>query len=431
MSSSSAEFQSFKQQKAVNEETLRQKRQEGSKCLRYIGLVMLIASLGLLIASSLFMNYVHMSENIYLGSVPIGLFAAVLGFAGGLCEYCASRTMVESEGKGCSKSLVIANFLLSFVALGQCIIASAFAGSAFSTCSKDPGPPPDEDSFFTTDFRQCVSYRSEVKSSAIFLILFGIVVGVTSLASIVVYCMYKSPFGVYNQQLMLVQVERDTSAIQHILNLQEQYPDRNPCSAEELQQLQSYITELQTKLSEVASVPQRQGAGNAVNLMNIQAKITTLQQTLNTLIQMSNRPQQPAHPFQPEIGVSSYPGYPMGGPGQPMYYIQGQGQPVPYSQGQGQPVPYSQGQGQPVPYSQGQPVPYSQGQGQPVPYSQGQAVYYSHGGNVQTPLISNPNVGQGQHVHRPHDPKAGGELPPSYETVMGKDDDGCTEKNWV
>ncbi|XP_033740926.1 uncharacterized protein LOC117327832 [Pecten maximus] len=413
MSTAKAEFQTFKQQKAVKDDSLRQERVKGAKCLHYVGILMLIASLGLLITSSVFMDLVNKSENMHLGSIPIGLFAAVLGMAGGLCEYCASRNIVESEAKGCSKSLVIGNFVLSFVALGQCVIASGFAGSTYSTCTEDPGPAPDKDSWFTIDFRQCVSYRSEIKTSAIFLILFGIALAVMSVTSIVVYCMYKTSFGVFNQQQMLLQVERDVGAIQHIFNLQSQYPDRNACGIEDLQQMQSYITEIQTKLTEAAAVPQRRGVGAPIILMNLQSQVTILQQTLNTLIQMSSQPQQPVQPFQPQPmghGYPGYPGYPMGGQGQPISYPHGQGQPVPYSQGQGQ------------------PVPYSQGQGQPVPYSQGQAMYYNQGDQVQAPLMNYPQEGQG---HHPQNNQAGSQLPPSYETVMAKEHDVETEKNWV
>ncbi|OWF37546.1 uncharacterized protein LOC110467290 [Mizuhopecten yessoensis] len=378
MSTHNAEFQAFKQQKAAKKEALREERAKGAKHLHWVGVSMLVTSLGLLISSSLFVAYVNKSENLHLGTVPIGLFAALLGIAGGLCEYCASRTIVESEAKGCSKSLIIGNFVLSFVALGQCVIASGFAGSTYSTCMEDPGPPPDADSWFS-DFRQCVSYRTEVRTFAIFMILFGIALGLMSVASIVVYCIYKTSFGIYHQAQMLMQVQRDVPAIQHILNMHAQYPDRNTCSNEELQQLQGYITEIQERLTEAASIPQRNNAGAPIMLMNLQAQVTTLQQTLNTHIQMSGQPQQP--------------GYPTGGPGQ-MYYPQG-------------------GQGQP-PYHQGQYMPYSQGQAQPMNYPQG---------------------GQGQHAHYPQDHnqgQAGGQPPPSYEFAMTKYPDADTkQKNWV
>lgn len=393
MSTAKEAFQTFKQQRSLKDEKLQETRKKGSKFLRYVGLIMMLASLGLLTTSAVFMDLVNKSENMILGSIPIGLFAASLGLVGGLCEFCASRNMVESEATGCSKGLVIGNFILSFVALSQCVISSAFAGMTYSTCGEDPGPPPDPDSWFRTDFRQCVSYRSEIRTTAVFIFLFGIGLSVMCIASIVVYCMYKTSFGVINQQQMLQKIEWDVGAIQHIFNLQSQYPDRNPCGIEELQQLQQYISEIQTKLTEAASIPQRRNVGVPLALMNLQSQVTVLQQTINTLIQVTTHPQN----FGPQPMNQGYPtGYPMGA--------------------QGQHIPYPQGQGQ--------PVPFQQGQGQPVPYPQGHAMYYDPGVQATTPLMNIPQ--KGQQGHQP-----GSDLPPSYDTVMSKGQDGEAEKNWV
>lgn len=244
------------------------------------------------------------------------------------------------------------------MAASQCVLASAMAGATYSICTENPGPAPDPD---TLDFRQCVTYRSAIKTAAVFLILSAVILFVMCMLSMVNFCRFKKAFGVCNRTHLLQNVDEDINSVQYIMNIQAQYPPQSGCSIQELQEIQLLITSAQEKLTEVAFNRTVPIVGLPFLLMNHQAKLTALQQHLNTQMQMLGRPQQPAYPFQPEVGGQydvapsaqdqsrhhhgySHEGQPLLNPHEgkrrPMHYYtqgQGEGQHVHHPQPEGQP----------------------------------------------------------------------------------------------